>query len=107
MIYELRIYDIHPGKMQAINDRFAHFTLSIFAKHGMRVTEFWQDIDDNRNRLYYVMEFSDMEARNQSFESFYNDPEWQEVKSETEKEGPIVARVESVFLRQVPYFPQP
>ncbi len=32
MIYELRIYDIHPGKMQAINDRFAHFTLSIGKK---------------------------------------------------------------------------
>lgn len=40
MLYELRIYHIHPGKMQAINDRFSNHTLRIFAKHGIKVIDF-------------------------------------------------------------------
>jgi hypothetical protein len=106
MLYELRIYHIHPGKMQAINDRFANFTLRIFEKFGMHVTEFWEDIDANHNRLYYVLEFADMEARNKGWDAFRNDPEWQKVKSETEKDAKIVEKVESIFLKRAPYFPQ-
>ncbi|WP_223192250.1 NIPSNAP family protein [Paenibacillus sedimenti] len=34
MLYELRIYHIHPGKMQEIQARFRDRTLQIFAKHG-------------------------------------------------------------------------
>lgn len=104
MLYELRIYHMYPGKMQAINNRFAKFTLSIFAKNGMRVTEFWEDIDVDHNRLYYVMEFTDMEDRNGRFEKFRSDPDWLKVKSETEKDGPIVEKVESIFLKKAPYF---
>jgi hypothetical protein len=106
MLYELRIYHIHPGRMQAINDRFANFTLRIFAKHGMRVTEFWEDIDTEHNRLYYVMEFENMEDRDRKFDAFRSDPEWQKVKSETEKDFPIVDQVESIFLKRAAYFPQ-
>ncbi len=106
MLYELRIYHMHPGRMQAINDRFANFTLGIFAKHGMRVTEFWEDIDPDHNRLYYIMEFADMEARDRGFEAFRSDPEWQKVKSESEQDGPIVEKVESIFLKRASYFPQ-
>ncbi|PZE19684.1 NIPSNAP family protein [Paenibacillus xerothermodurans] len=104
MLHELRIYHIHPGKMQAINERFSKHTLGIFAKHGMRVTEFWQDVDPEHNRLYYVMEFENMETRDQKFAEFRNDPEWQKIRSESEKDGPIVDKVESVFLKRVGYF---
>jgi hypothetical protein len=104
MLYELRIYHMFPGKMKDINDRFANFTLRIFAKHGMRVTEFWEDTDPDHNRLYYVMEFPDRESRDRSFEAFRNDSEWQKVKEETERDNPIVEKVESIFLKQAPYF---
>lgn len=105
MIYELRIYTMHPGKMQAIHDRFSKATLGIFEKHGMRVTDFWEDTNEDNNRIYYMMEFPDMETRNSSFKKFQNDPEWQQVKADSEKDGPIVANLESVFLKRVPYFP--
>jgi hypothetical protein len=104
VIYELRIYYMHPGKMQAINDRFANSTLGIFKKHDMRVTDFWEDLDEEHNRLYYVVEFSDMEAREQAWEVFRNDPEWHKVKSDSEKDGPIVEKIESVFLKKAAYF---
>ncbi|MCM3715925.1 NIPSNAP family protein [Halalkalibacter oceani] len=104
MIYELRIYTMHEGKMQAIHDRFSQATLEIFEKHGMRVTQFWEDIEPENNRIFYVMEFPDMETRNQQFEKFQADPEWQRVKADSEKDGPIVKKLESIFLKNVPYF---
>ncbi|MDQ0885692.1 hypothetical protein QFZ81_000780 [Paenibacillus sp. V4I9] len=36
MLYELRIYQVVPGRMQAILDRFRDDTIRIFAKHDMR-----------------------------------------------------------------------
>jgi hypothetical protein len=35
MIYELRIYDILPGRMAAINNRFTHTTSRFSEKHGL------------------------------------------------------------------------
>jgi hypothetical protein len=104
MVYELRIYYMHPGQMQAIHDRFANATLEIFAKNALKVIEFWEDIDPAHNRLYYVMEHKDMDSRNKNFENFQKDPEWLLVKNESEKDGPIVERIEIIFLKNVPYF---
>ncbi|MFD2614834.1 NIPSNAP family protein [Paenibacillus gansuensis] len=40
MLYELRIYQVVPGRMQAILDQFRDGTIGIFAKHNMKVTNF-------------------------------------------------------------------
>ena len=37
MIYELRTYQVVPGKMKNLNDRFANITVPLFEKHGMQV----------------------------------------------------------------------
>lgn len=104
MLYELRIYYIHPGRMQAINDRFANHTLNIFSRIGMKVTDFWEDTDAENNKLVYVLEFANREERDAKFEIFRNDPEWQKARNESELDGAIVERVESVFLKQAAYF---
>jgi len=106
MLYELRIYYMYPGKMEAINNRFSNHTLRIFAKHGMKVTEFWEDTDPEHSRLYYVVAFENREEREHKWEAFRSDAEWLQVKSESEKDGPIVEKVESIFLKRAPYFPQ-
>jgi hypothetical protein len=103
MIYELRIYTLFPLKWDAINDRFANHTLGIFKRLGMKVTDFWESIED-QPKLYYVMEFESKEDRKLKWELFANDPEWKEVSSKTEEAGPIVDKIETVFLRQSEYF---
>lgn len=104
MLYELRIYHINPGKMQDIQTRFRDHTLQLFAKHGMNVTEFWEDANEANNRLYYVMEHSDMETRNQHFNRFHEDPVWIELKRVTEQDGPLFEKIEIVYLKKVPFF---
>ena len=38
MIYELRTYQVVPGKMKNLNDRFANITLPLFKKYNAKIT---------------------------------------------------------------------
>ena len=99
MIYELRIYHMHPGRMQAIVNRFKDGTLGLFPRHGIRVADFWLDAE-GREALYYVCEFESLEAKQTAWASFMADPEWIKLKAESEMDGPIVERVESFAMER-------
>jgi hypothetical protein len=103
MLYELRIYSMHPGRMDAIHQRFSDHTLGIFKRLGMKVCDFWVDQDGN-NKLYYLMEFSDMNERKHQWDAFKHDPEWIEVKRKSEESGPIVEKIEEIFMKRADYF---
>ncbi len=102
MIYELRIYYVKKGKLKNINDRFANHTLSIFERHNMKVVDFWQDISEEK--IYYIMEYDNMDDRNKKFEEFAKDPEWIKVKADSEVDGNLLDKLESFFMERVPYF---
>lgn len=104
MIYELRIYHIHPGKMEDINNRFKNITIELFKKHGMKIVDYWEDAEGN-NKIYYIVEHKDRESRDRSFQSFVNDQEWIDAKAQSELNGPIVERVENYFMNRVPFSP--
>lgn len=104
MVYELRVYEVNPGKMDAILERFDKHVVALFAKHGMTIKHFWVDADDATNRLYYVVEHSDMETRNANYERFRADPEWAEAKRLSESDGPLVKQQESIFMHRAAFF---
>jgi hypothetical protein len=103
MLYELRIYTVHPGRLDAIHQRFSNHTLRIFKRLGMKVCDFWADEEGN-SKLYYLMEFSDMDERNQQWGTFKHDPEWIEAKRKSEESGPIVEKIEEIFMKRADYF---
>ncbi|BBI33950.1 NIPSNAP family protein [Cohnella abietis] len=104
MLYELRIYDVKPGRMQTILNRFRDGTISIFAKHDMKVTNFWVDADESKNRLYYVLEHLDAASRERNFQAFLEDPEWLELKDRTEQNGLLYEKVEVVYMKKASFF---
>lgn len=104
MIYELRIYHINEGKMEAIHNRFSKYTLKLFEKYGMKTVDFWEDAEGH-NKIYYILEHLDKESRDKNFEAFKNDPEWTEIKRQSELNGVIVDKIENFFLKRVPYSP--
>lgn len=61
MIYELRTYQVVPGKMKNLNDRFANITLPLFEKHGMKVIGFWETAigEATTTELIYMLAFED------------------------------------------------
>ena len=105
MIYELRIYEAVPGKLQALNDRFANYTLGAWKKRGWKVVGFWTETIGTSNQLVYMLGFENLADREKKFAEFLADPEKKQVFAETEKEGPLVARIRNMILQPTPYSP--
>jgi hypothetical protein len=106
-LFELRTYHAAPGKMEALHARFRDHTNKLFVKHGMTLVGFWSPIDAKQaeQKLIYILAFPSKEAADKSWEAFRNDPEWKAVRAASEKDGPLVAQVESVFLKATDYSP--
>jgi hypothetical protein len=107
MLYEARIYNTVPGKLPAINDRFAKHTMGIFKNHGIGMLGFWTAEIGTSNQLTYMLVFDSMADREKKWASFQADPAWHQVRAETEAAGPIVDHVVNAFMRLTPYSPQP
>jgi len=104
MIYELRIYHMHPGRLSAIHKRFAEHTLALFEKFGIKTVDFWEDAE-GKETIYYVLEHKDRETRDRCFSEFQASQEWLTVRAESELDGPIVSSIEVYFMNRVPYSP--
>jgi len=105
VIYELRVYDAMPGKLPALNDRFANITLGYFAQYGIKVVGFWTDDIGISNRLTYILAFDDIAHRDSGWAAFRADPARTQAFAETERDGPLVARVTSTIMRPTTYSP--
>lgn len=104
-VYELRTYYTHPGKLADLQTRFRNHTTRIFEKHGMTNIGYWvpQDEPAKSNTLIYVLAHDSREAAKKSWDAFRNDPEWQKVRTESEANGPIVTKVDSVYMDPTDY----
>ena len=105
MIYELRIYEAIPGKLPALNERFAKITMGYFKKYGLKMVGFWTDEVGMSNRLTYMLAFDDMAHRDKAWAGFRADPDRVKAFAETEKDGPLVARVTNTIMRPTAYSP--
>jgi uncharacterized protein (DUF1330 family) len=107
-VYELRTYTAMPGKLEDVHKRFREHTLTIFARHGMKVVAFWGPTDKDKgseNKLIYVLEFPSREAATAAWAAFRQDPEWQKVSKASEENGKIVEKAESIFMKATDYAP--
>lgn len=105
MIYELRSYHVVPGRMPAMHARFKNHTVALFERHGLRVVGFWEVVVGTSNVLHYLVQFDDLAHRERAWAAFAADPEWQRVRADSEKDGPIVAQIRNEIWRPTPYSP--
>jgi NIPSNAP len=100
MIYELRIYSCIPGRLPNLLKRFESKTLGIWTKHGIKPVGFWTVlVGDGNNDLHYMLAWESLAERERKWTTFMADPEWQNARSESEKDGPIIANIKSSFLQ--------
>ena len=106
-VFELRTYTAPEGKLADLNARFRNHTMRIFKKHGMENIAYFtpQDAPLSQNTLVYLIAHPSREAAKQDWAAFQKDPEWQKVANESQVNGKIVAKVESLFLDATDYSP--
>lgn len=104
-VFEMRTYYAHPGKMKAMHARFRDRTCKLFEKHGMTIIGFWTPTDKDKSEevLVYILAYPSKEAADKSWDAFRKDPDWIKAKADSEKDGPIVKKADSVFLNGTDY----
>jgi NIPSNAP len=106
--FELRTYKAAPGKLEELHARFRNHTMKLFKKHGMKVVGFWGPTDKengSENTLVYLMVFPSRAARDKAWNEFREDPEWKKARGESEKNGKLTEKVDSVILGSTDYSP--
>lgn len=106
-VFELRTYTAPDGKLGELHARFRDHTLKIFERHGMTNIAYLspQDAPLRDNTLVYLLAYPSREAAKASWDAFRNDPEWKKVAAESQANGPLTTKVESVFLDPTDYSP--
>lgn len=106
-VFELRTYTAPEGKLPNLLARFRDHTLEIFERHGMHNVGYWvpAEAPASSNTLIYVLAHDSREAATKSWDAFRNDPEWKRIAAETQANGPIVSKVESVFMNATDFSP--
>jgi len=104
-VYEMRTYTAAEGKLDAVNARFRDHTRQIFERHNMKSIGYWTPLEGPTagTTLIYILEHPSREEARKNWAAFSADPEWQKVKAESEADGRIVAKAESVFLVPTDY----
>lgn len=100
-VFELRTYTASPGKLDDLLARFRNHTLKLFKKHGMENVVYWTTIekDTTQSKLVYILAHKSEEAGKASFEAFRNDPKWVKTRDESEKNGKLTVKVESMYMK--------
>jgi len=104
-VFEMRTYYAAPGKLDDLHARFRDHTMKLFEKHGMTNIGYWVPIDNDENKLIYVLAYPSREAREASWKEFQADEEWKTVKAASEAKGKLVDKVEQLFLSATDYSP--
>ena len=102
--FEMRTYYCHPGRLDALNKRFREHTNRLFKKHGIELVGYWTP-NEKPDVLVYILAYPSREAATASWAAFRTDAEWTAARTASETDGPIVQKVESVFMAPTDYSP--
>ena len=99
-VYELRLYHVKEGKMDALKARFGDHTDAIFKRHNMKSLGYWspEDAPSSQNLFIYVLEHPSREEAQKNWAAFQADPEWKRVKADSEANGPLVDHIDRYFM---------
>ena len=99
-VYELRLYHVNEGKMDALIARFGDHTDAIFRRHNMKSIGFWRPQDEpySQNLFVYILEHPSREEARKNWAAFQADPEWKKIKADSETNGALANHIDSYFM---------
>jgi len=99
-VYELRLYHVKEGKMDALKARFDDHTDALFKRHNMKSVGYWQpqDAPSSQNLFVYILEHPSREEAQKNWAAFQADADWKKVKADSEANGPLVDHIDSYFM---------
>jgi hypothetical protein len=106
VFYELRTYDVMPGKLPALLDRFGSFTTKKWPEYGIRLVGFWTpEVGVTNNQLVYMWAWESFEEREAKMGKWQSSPERAAKWAETERDGQLVKKVNNTLLEPYDFSP--
>jgi hypothetical protein len=105
-IFELRTYESHSQDASRRKvEMFNQGEIAIFRRTGLTPVFFGETlIGGKMPNLAYMLVFDDMVAREKSWDTFRNDPEWKKLSTTPGLTDPeLVTDISNVILRPTPY----
>ncbi|WP_394993288.1 NIPSNAP family protein [Emticicia sp.] len=99
-VFELRTYTATPNNIDNVLARFRNHTVKLFKKHGMDNIAYFKTIEKEgtQAKLFYILAHKSEDAGKASFDAFRKDLKWIKARDESEKNGKIVEKVESIYM---------
>jgi NIPSNAP len=107
-VFEIRTYTTpDAAKLDVLKTRFRDHTITIFNRHGMKSVGYWtpEDAPLKDNTLIYILAHPSREAAKKNWDDFRKDPEWVKVKADSEVNGAVTTKVESLFVDATDFSP--
>ncbi|GAB5555532.1 MAG: hypothetical protein Sapg2KO_51230 [Saprospiraceae bacterium] len=104
--FELRTYYANEGKLEGLLKRFEDHTMKLFEKHDMTNIAYWLPMNNEENKLVYLMGYQSKAHRDQAWENFISDPEWTKAWEASRVNGPLVDSIHNTFFTYTAYSPK-
>ena len=101
-VFDLRIYSVLPGKLDAFRNRWRDFAVPLYERHGLHSLGWWvadKKDAEGHDQFVCLLTGESVEAIQKSIGEFHKDADWQRVEKETEKDGKLRSGVEAFKLR--------
>jgi NIPSNAP len=104
-LFELRTYSCLPGRFPNIVTRFNDHTIKLFEQHQMENIAYFisEEKDGAQSKLVYIVAHQNQDAATKSWAEFRADPTWIAARDASEKDGKIVEKVESIFMKPLSF----
>jgi hypothetical protein len=96
--FEMRTYTAAEGKMPDLIARFQNHTLKIFKKNGIENVAYFISEENPEKTLTFIIGYPDQASRDVLWNKFANSEKWQTVFKASEANGPLVQKVDQVFM---------
>ena len=106
--FDLRVYSVLPGKLDAFRNRWRVHAAPIYERHNLHSIGWWvaeKKDADGHDQFICLLAGESIEAIQKSISEFHQDPEWQRVEKETEKDGKLRSSVEAFKLLPAVFSP--
>ena len=99
--FDLRIYSVLPGKLDAFRNRWRDHAVPIYERYGLHSVGWWvaeQKDAGGNDQFVCVLAGESLPAIQKSISAFHQDADWQRVEKETEAGGKLRSSVTAYKL---------
>ena len=99
--FDLRIYSVLPGKLDAFRNRWRDFAVPIYERHGLHSIGWWvaeKKDAEGHDQFVCLLAGDSAQSIQKSIGESHQDVAWQRVEKETEQDGKLRSSVEALKL---------